>query len=70
MTGPKTQMDKDKGLKTTNGECVSYLELKEMMCILTKAFDSHTIDVDSSPLGSIYTSFSYFDENIGNEYNE
>jgi hypothetical protein len=35
-----------------------------------KAFESHTIDVDSSPLGSIYLSFSSFDENIANEYNE
>jgi hypothetical protein len=42
-------MNKDKGPRTTNGECVSYLELKEMMCALTKAFESHTIDVDSSP---------------------
>jgi hypothetical protein len=37
---------------------------------LTKAFESHTIDVDSSPSGSIYPSFSSFDENIANEYNE
>jgi hypothetical protein len=34
-------MDKDKGPKTTNGECVSHLELKEMMRALTKAFESH-----------------------------
>jgi hypothetical protein len=70
MTGQKTQMNKDKGPKTTDGECVSYLELKEMMCALTKAFESHTIDVDSSPSSSIYPSFSCFDENIANEYNE
>jgi hypothetical protein len=41
-----------------------------MMRALTKAFESHTIDVDSSPSGSIYPSFSSFDENIANEYNE
>jgi hypothetical protein len=69
-TGPKTQTDKDKGPKPTDGECVSYLELKEMMCALTKAFESHTIDVDSSPSGSIYPSFSSFDENIANEHNK
>jgi hypothetical protein len=67
MTGPKTQTDKDKDPKTTNGECVSYLELKKMIT-LTKAFESHTIDVDLSPSGSIYPSFSYFDVNIANEY--
>jgi hypothetical protein len=27
MAGPKTQIDKDKGPKTTDGGCVSYLEL-------------------------------------------
>jgi hypothetical protein len=70
MTGPKTQTDKDKGPKTTDGECVSYLELKEMMRTLTKAFESHTIDADSSPSCLIYPSFSCFDENIANEYNE
>jgi hypothetical protein len=70
MTGPKTQIDKDKGPKTTDGECVSYLELKEMLCALTKVFESHTIVVDSSPSGSIFPSFSSFDENIANEYNE
>jgi hypothetical protein len=70
MIGPKTQIDKDKGPKITDGECVSYLELKEMMCAWTKSFESHTIDVYSSPSGSIYPSFSSFDENIANEYNE
>jgi hypothetical protein len=40
-----------------------------MMCILTKAFESHTIDVDPSSSGSIYPSFSSFDENIANECN-
>ena len=63
-------MDKDKGLKTTNGECVSYLELKKMMRALTKAFESHTIDADLSPSGLIYPSFYSFDENIANEYYE
>jgi hypothetical protein len=41
-----------------------------MMQALTKSFESHTIDADSSTLGSIYPSFSSFDENIANEYNE
>jgi hypothetical protein len=40
------------------------------MHALTKAFESHTIDIDSSPLDLIYPSFSSFDENIANEYNE
>jgi hypothetical protein len=70
MTRSKTQTDKDKGPKATDGECVSHLELKEMMSTLTKAFESHTIDVDSSPSGSIYPSFSSFDANIANEYTE
>jgi hypothetical protein len=64
MTRPKTQTNKDKGPKTTDGECVSYLELKEMMRPLTKSFESNIIDADSSPSGSIYPSFSSFDENI------
>jgi hypothetical protein len=68
MTGPKTQTDKDKGPKPTNGECVSHLEL-EMMHTLTKAFETHTIDVDLSPSGSIYIypSFSSFHANIANK---
>jgi hypothetical protein len=70
MIGPKTRTDKDKGPKPIDGECVSYLELKEMMRALTKAFESHTIDVDSSLSGLIYPSFSSFDENISNEYIE
>ena len=70
MTGPKTQTNKNKGPMPTDGECVSHLDLKEMMCALTKAFESHTIDVDSSPSGSIYPSFSSFDANIANEYTE
>jgi hypothetical protein len=39
------------------------------MCVLTKAFESHTIDVDLSSSSSIYPSFSSFDENIANDYN-
>jgi hypothetical protein len=70
MIGQKTQTDKDKGPKPTNGECASHLELKEMMHTLTKAFENHTIDVDLSPSGSIYPSFSSFDANIANEYTE
>jgi hypothetical protein len=49
---------------------VSHLELKEMMPILTKAFESHAIDADSSPSGSIYPYFSSFDKNIVSEYTE
>jgi hypothetical protein len=41
-----------------------------MMRALTKAFGSHTIYADSSPSGSMYPSFSYFDEDMANEYNE
>jgi hypothetical protein len=33
-------MDKDKDPKPTDGKCVSYLELKEMMSALTKAFEA------------------------------
>jgi hypothetical protein len=40
MTGPKTQMDKDKVPKPTDSECVYHLKLKKMMCALTKAFES------------------------------
>ena len=70
MIRSKTQIDKDKGPKATDGECVSHLELKEKMRTLTKAFETHTIDVDSSPPGSIYPCFSSFDANIANEYTE
>jgi hypothetical protein len=52
----------------TDGECVSHLDLKEMMCALTKAFESHTINDDSSLSGSIYPYFSSFDANIANQY--
>jgi hypothetical protein len=58
----------ERGPKPTNGECVSHQELNESA--LAKAFESHTIDVDSSPLGSIYPSFSSFDANIANKYTE
>jgi hypothetical protein len=44
--------------------------MKEMMDTLTKAFESHTIDANSSPSGSIYPSFSSCNENIANEYNK
>ena len=64
------QVTNNKGPKSTNDECVSYLDLKEMMCALTKAFESHIIDDNLYPSGSIYPSFSSFDENIANEYNE
>jgi hypothetical protein len=70
MIGPNTQMDKDKCPKPSNGECVSHLELKEMMQTFSKAFESHTIYVDSSPSSSIYLYFSSFDTNIANEYTE
>jgi hypothetical protein len=70
MTGPSTQMEKELGPKPTDDECISHIELKEMMCILTKAFESHTIDVDSSSSCSIYPSVTSFDANIANEYTE
>jgi hypothetical protein len=41
MTGPKNQMDKDKGPKLNDDECVSQLELKEMMHAMTEAFKKY-----------------------------
>jgi hypothetical protein len=41
MTGPKNQMDKDKGLKLNDDECVSQLELKKMMHTMTEAFKKY-----------------------------
>jgi hypothetical protein len=41
MTGPMNQMDKDKGPKLNDDECVSQLELKEMMRAMTKAFKKY-----------------------------
>jgi hypothetical protein len=38
MTGLENQMDKDKGPKLNDDECVSQLELKEMMRAMTKSF--------------------------------
>ena len=34
-------MDKDKGLKLNDDECVSQQELKEMMCAMTEAFKKY-----------------------------
>jgi hypothetical protein len=41
MTGPKNQMDKEKGPKLNDDECVSELELKEMMHAMTEAFKKY-----------------------------
>jgi hypothetical protein len=41
MTGPKNQMDKEKGPKLNDDECVSQLELKEMMRAMTEAFKEY-----------------------------
>jgi hypothetical protein len=41
MTGPKNQMDKEKGPKLNDDECVSQLELKEMMRAMTEAFKKY-----------------------------
>jgi hypothetical protein len=38
MTGPKNQTDKEKGPKLNDDECVSQLELNEMMHAMTEAF--------------------------------
>jgi hypothetical protein len=38
MIGPKNQMDKDKGPKLNDDECVSQMKLKEMMREMTEAF--------------------------------
>jgi hypothetical protein len=41
-----------------------------MMRVLTKSFESHTIDADLSHSSSIYPSFIPFDANTTNEYTE
>jgi hypothetical protein len=41
MTGPKNQMDKDKGPKLNDDECISQMELKEMMRAMTEAFKKY-----------------------------
>jgi hypothetical protein len=41
MTGPKNQMDKDKGPKLNDDECVSQIELNEMMRAMTEAFKKY-----------------------------
>jgi hypothetical protein len=41
MTGPKNQMDKDKGPKLNDNVYVSQLELKEMMRAMTDAFKKY-----------------------------
>jgi hypothetical protein len=41
MIGQKNQMDKDNGPKLNDDECVSQLELKEMMRAMTEAFKKY-----------------------------
>jgi hypothetical protein len=41
MTEPKTQMDKEKGPKPNDDECVSQLELKEMIHAMIDAFNKY-----------------------------
>jgi hypothetical protein len=41
MIGSKNQMDKDKGPKLNDDECVSQIELKEMMRAMTEAFKKY-----------------------------
>jgi hypothetical protein len=41
MTGQKNQMDKDKEPKLNDDECVSQLELKEMIRAMTEAFKKY-----------------------------
>jgi hypothetical protein len=41
MIGPKNQMDKDKGPKLNDDECVSQMELNEMMRAMTEAFKKY-----------------------------
>jgi hypothetical protein len=48
MTGPKNQMDKDKGPQLNDDECVSQLELKEMMRAMTEAFKKYQDSVATS----------------------
>jgi hypothetical protein len=48
MTGPKNQMDKDKGPKLNDDECVSQMELKEMMRAMTEAFKKYRDSASTS----------------------
>src|SRR5688572_2630714 len=48
MTGPKNQMDKDKGPKLNDDECVSQMELKEMMRAMTEAFKKYQDSASTS----------------------
>jgi hypothetical protein len=56
MTGPKNQMDKEKGPKLNDDECVSQLELKEMMRAMTEAFKKYQ--------DSASTSYEQFDRRV------
>jgi hypothetical protein len=56
MTGPKNQMDKEKGPKLNDDECVSQLELKEMMRAMTKAFKKYQ--------DSAATSYEHLDRRV------
>jgi hypothetical protein len=48
MTGLKNQMDKDKGPKLNDDECVSQMELKEMMRAMTEAFKKYQDSASTS----------------------
>ena len=53
MTGPKNQMDKDKGPKLNDDECVSQMKLKEMMRAMTEAFKKNTRTLPRHPMSSL-----------------
>src|SRR5689334_326569 len=46
-------MDKDKGPKLNDDECVSQLELKEMMRAMTEAFKKNTRTLRRHPMSSL-----------------
>jgi hypothetical protein len=48
MIGPKNQIDKEKGLKPNDDECVSQLELKEMIHVMVDAFNKYEDSVATS----------------------
>jgi hypothetical protein len=56
MTGPKNQIDKEKGTKLNGDECVSQLELKEMMRVMTEAFKKYQ--------DSTATSYEHLDRRV------
>jgi hypothetical protein len=46
-------MDKEKGPKLNDDECVSHLELKEMMRVMIEAFKKNTRTLRRHPMSSL-----------------